>query len=106
VSTSQIPIPMDRDQVVNTWFMEHRAKLIDIAAWLDRIDRATASSATPDFRDAAMRNAIAILSDGKPQRAKRILSLLSDHTTQLPQSAEGMKGASGAMPPSSQEDAS
>jgi hypothetical protein len=35
--------------------------------------------------------------DGQPQRAKRILDLLSDPTVEMPQSAHGMKGASGAV---------
>lgn len=91
--------PMPRDAVVDTYFMEHRAKLIDIAAFMDRIDRA--SDSTPDsgedFRLKAMREAITVLIDGEGERAKRILNLLSDPTTEPLESA-GMKGASGAWP--------
>ena len=76
--------------------MEHRARLIDIAAYLDRLDRARPVSDETDFRDVAFRKAIAILTDGEPQRARRILHLLSDHTVEIPQSADGMKGALGA----------
>ena len=78
--------------------MEHRAKLIDIAAYLDRIDRGSGDDVS-DFRDEAFRRAVAILTDGETHRAKRILNLFSDHTTELPQSAEGMKGAAGAAQP-------
>ena len=88
--------PQTAQQVVDTYFMEHRAKLVDIAAYLDRVDRGQ-SAPVDDFRDAAFRKAIAILNDGETHRAKRILELFSDYSTELPQSAEGMKGASGAV---------
>lgn len=88
--------PQTAQQVIDTYFMEHRAKLVDIAAYLDRIDRGL-GPAVDDFRDAAFRKAIAILTDGESHRAKRILNLLSDHSDDLPQSAEGMKGAAGAV---------
>lgn len=78
--------------------MEHRAKLIDIAAFLDRVDRATdASNAKEDFRMAAFRAALDILRDGKPQRARRVLELFSDPTTD-PIATAPMKGALGAHP--------
>ena len=88
--------PQTKQQVIDTYFMEHRAKLVDIAAYLDRIDRGQGDD-PEDFRDAAFRQAVAILTDGQSQRAKRILNLLSDHTTDMPQSAHGMKGALGAV---------
>ena len=88
--------PQTKQQVVDTYFMEHRAKLVDIAAYLDRIDRGQ-GDALSDFRDVAFRRAVEILLDGQTQRARRILELLSDHSTELPQSADGMKGAMGAV---------
>lgn len=96
MSDSEFTCLQNREEVINTYFMEHRAKLIDVAAYLDRLDRARPVGEEIDFRDAAFRNAIAILADGESQRARRILDLLSDHTTEIPQSAEGMKGALGA----------
>lgn len=95
----QFSCPQTREQVINMYFLEHRAKLLDVAAFLDRLDRARPTSTTVDFREAALKQAIAILTDGKPQRAKRVLDLLSDETTEIPQSAHGMKGASGAVRP-------
>lgn len=88
--------PQTKQQVIDTYFMEHRAKLVDIAAYLDRIDRGQGDD-PQDFRDAAFRKAVSILTDGETHRAKRILDLLSDHTDEMPQSAEGMKGALGAV---------
>lgn len=96
---SELPqsCPQTREQVINMYFLEHRAKLLDVAAFLDRIDRAQPGTAGRDFREAALKQAIAVLIDGQPQRAKRVLELLSDATTEMPQSAHGMKGASGAV---------
>jgi len=88
--------PMTRTEVIDTYFMEHRARVIDIAAFLDRLERADNGDSDVDFRESSFHQALRILSDGKPQRAARILSLLSDHTEEMAQSADGMKGASGA----------
>ena len=96
--------PLTRQQIVDMYFMEHRAKIIDIAAYLDRLDRASdCDSAADDFRDAAFRKALAILLDNQPHRAKRVLLQLSDHTDSIPQSADGMKGAAGAHPANAQD---
>ena len=81
------------------YFMEHRAKLLDVAAFLDRLDRAQPTSDAVDFRETALKQAVRILIDGQPHRTSRILDLLSDESTELPQSAHGMKGASGAVKP-------
>ena len=85
--------PMSRAQVVDAYFMEHRARLLDVAAFLDRVDRAGAGA--DDFRMEAFRRALAVLQDGKPERARRILELLSDPGTE-PIAKAGMKGATGA----------
>ncbi len=88
--------PLPSDGVINRYFMEHRAKLLDIAAFLDRLDRSEAPESTEaDFRVEAMRRAIQLLVDEKGERAKRILELFSDPTTD-PIPAAPMKGATGA----------
>jgi len=94
--TEHITCPLARGRVVDEYFLEHRAKLIDIAAFLDRVDRARGDDRGDDFRMAAFRKALAILNDREPGRAGRILDAFSDHATSMPQSAHGMKGASGA----------
>lgn len=91
--------PLSREQVLNLYYLEHRARLLDVAAFLDRLDRAQPTSSQVDFREPAFASAVAILSDGQPNRAARILALLSDDSTSLPLSADGMKGASGAVRP-------
>ena len=87
---------MTRAQVVDAYFMEHRARLLDVAAFLDRIDRA--GPGTDDFRMNAYRGAIALLLDGKPERTRRILELLSDPST-APIATAHVKGATGAHDP-------
>lgn len=91
--------PMTYAQIVETYFLEHRAKVIDIAAFLDRLERAAdGPAALEDFRVVALRNALALLGDGQGERAKRVLESLSDTTDTIPQSAQGTKGALGAAP--------
>jgi len=87
--------PMPRDAVVDRYFLEHRAKLLDVAAFLDRIDRSEASTQDQDFRVEAMNRAIALLIDGQPERAKRVLEFFSD-PSETPIDQAPMKGASGA----------
>ncbi len=87
---------MPRDAVVDRYFMEHRAKLLDVAAFLDRIDRSQApEDADDDFRVEAMQRAIQLLVDEKGERAKRVLELFSD-PTETPIDKAPMKGADGA----------
>jgi hypothetical protein len=84
-------------EVVDRYFLEHRAKLIDIAAFLDRVDRAGDSiNGKADYRVAALSEALSVLSDGRANRAARTLAIFSDMTGELPQSAEGVKRAEGA----------
>lgn len=90
---NQNHLSMTRAQVVDAYFMEHRACLLDVAAFLDRIDRS--GPGADDFRMNAYRGAIALLLDGKPERTRRILELFSDPST-TPIAAAHVKGATGA----------
>jgi hypothetical protein len=83
---------MTRQQVLDLYFMEARAKLIDLSAFLDRVDRAAGDD---DFRLKAFRDALVELQSGKPGRAKRVLLRLSDPTSE-PIQAATTKAASGA----------
>ena len=85
---------MTRQQLLDLYFMDARSKLIDIAAFLDRVDR---GEGEPDFRLAAFRQALEELHGGKPERARRVLMSLSDPTTEPIAAAPG-KGAVGAWP--------
>ncbi len=90
--------PAARSRVIDLYFMEHRARVLDIAAFLDRLDRAKDDIGREDFRVRGLREAIAILLDGRGERARRILDHFSDPTEEPIASAAGMKGAFGVYP--------
>jgi hypothetical protein len=85
---------MTRDQVLDQYFMDARCKLIELAAFLDRVDR---SEGEADFRLAALRNALPLLASPNAERAKAVLMALSDPTVDPIPAAFG-KGACGAWP--------
>lgn len=74
--------------------MEARAKLIDLAAFLDRVDRAEGED---DFRVRAFRRALTELSATEPKRAEKVLLALSD-PTDTPIERATTKAATGAYP--------
>ena len=75
--------------------MEARSKVIDLAAFLDRVDR---SEGEADFRLKALQNAMRELDNVIPGRAKRVLLALSDHSLD-PIPAATTKAACGAPAP-------
>ena len=85
---------MTRQQVLDLYFMEARAKLIDLGAFIDRVERATGEE---DFRMKAFRTALSELSKADTHKAKRVLLALSDPTTE-PIPAATTKAACGAWP--------
>ncbi|MBM3837658.1 MAG: hypothetical protein FJ398_06790 [Verrucomicrobia bacterium] len=84
---------MTRQQVLDLYFMDTRCKLIDLAAFLDRIDRAEGEA---DFRLNAFRQALKELDGKEPQRAKQVLLAFSDPTTK-PIAKATTKAACGAF---------
>ena len=74
--------------------MDARSKLIDLAAFIDRVERA---SGPEDFRMKSFRDALKHLSSGHPEKAKQVLLTLSDPTTD-PIPAATTKAACGAYP--------
>jgi len=83
---------MTRQQVLDLYFVDARHKLIDLAAFLDRIERATGEA---DFRWQALRQALRVLSGAGSDHAERVLLAFSDPTTVPIAHAPG-KGAVGA----------
>ncbi len=81
-----LPAVPQSKAVVDAGFIPIRAKLIEVAAFLDRVERYAVAD---DFRCAALRSAAALLVDGKPERARRILEKLSDPTTQPARRSSG-----------------
>ncbi len=81
-----MPIPLDAPEVLNREFPEIRARLMQLAAALDRMDRA-AGTPEGDLRRQKIREALTILlDDSAANRAERLQLLFS-----LPYD-EGWKG--------------
>jgi hypothetical protein len=85
---------MTRERVLELYFMEARSKLIDLAAFLDRADRADGKD---DFRLTAFRQALQELHAPQAHRVQRVLLALSDPTLE-PLAAATTKAAAGAWP--------
>lgn len=83
---------MTRQQVLDLYFLDARHKLVELAAFLDRVERADGKD---DFRLKSFRAALAELNGRKQNRAKKVLLAFSDPTTKPVAKAEG-KGACGA----------
>lgn len=86
--------PLDREQLIQLGFIEARGRLLDVAAFLDRVQRATPATGAPadalaDERVRAICDAMRLALDGQPERARRMLELWSDTTTDLSAKADG-----------------
>ncbi len=82
-----IPSPKTGRELVDEYFIENRTRLLEIAAFLDRLDRTDSSLVDHDFRVRAFRDALRLLESppeqGEPHtRVERIQHLLSDPTTE------------------------
>lgn len=84
--------PKEKQNTVELYYMEARAKLIDIAAFMDRVER---DGFTDDFRYKAFLDALKEL--GSENRAQGVLLSLSDPTEELIPAAT-TKAACGAWP--------
>ena len=83
---------MTRQQILDLYFVDARFKLIELAAFMDRVER---SEGGEDFRMTAFRQALMELSKGNKERAKQVLMAFSDPTTE-PIPAATTKAACGA----------
>src|SRR6202789_4558856 len=66
---------MTRQQILDLYFLDARHKLIELAAFLDRVERAEGKD---DFRLQAFRAALGELTGGKKEKAKKVLLAFSD----------------------------
>jgi len=83
---------MTRRQILDLYFMDARHKLIDLAAFMDRVAR---TEGEDDFRMKAFREALKELRTNNGEKAKQILLAFSDPTTK-PIAKATVKGATGA----------
>ncbi len=71
-----MPIPLTAPQVLDREFLQLRAKLLELAAGLDRIDRASGDVET-DPRLGQIEQALEVLSSGEPGRAEQVQMIFS-----------------------------
>lgn len=96
---------MTKQQVLDLYFLDARHKLIELAAFLDRVERAGGPSspkastrqAKDDFRLKSFRAALNNLNGTQKHKAKKVLLAFSD-LTMKPIAKAGGKGACGAWP--------
>jgi hypothetical protein len=87
--------PLSATELVDEYFIENRTKLLDIAAFLDRVDRADPTCAATDFRLRAFVEALAALTGAPGDRTITVQHIFSDPRTE-PLDALDRKGAVGA----------
>lgn len=86
---------MTKKTVLDLYFMDARSKLIDIAAFLDRVDR---GEGEVDFRLEAFKSALAQVQNTGSGRAREVLMTLSDPSVE-PIPFASTKVACGAFEP-------
>jgi hypothetical protein len=84
---------MTKQQVLDLYFLDARHKLIELAAFLDRVERADGKD---DFRLKVFRVALEGLTSNKKQKARDVLLAFSDPTME-PVAKATTKGAAGAF---------
>lgn len=83
-----------KQDILDLYFMDARYKLIDIAAFLDRVDRHEGEA---DFRHDGFHHALeAMLNPSDRPRAQAVLEALSDHSEE-PAAKATEQGAAGAV---------
>lgn len=75
--------PLSQQQLIDEYFMESRTKILDIAAFLDRLDRSVDEDGKDDFRILAMKQAMQELNSEVSGRIERVLMIFSDQNTAL-----------------------
>ncbi len=78
--------------LVDLQFIDARSRLIDVAAFLDRMER---HGQADDYRVLALKRALAEVLKDETGRARRVLESLSDHSVE-PIPAATIQGAFGA----------
>ena len=84
--------PANTPDLVELGFMDARSKLLDIAAWLDRIERYEQED---DYRVKALYASLEVLNERGGERARKILDGLSDPSVE-PIPEAHTQGAAGA----------
>jgi hypothetical protein len=95
-----VPPPSPPEKILDLYFLDARSKLIEIAAFLDRIERARVAHPSyhtqSDYRLDSFKKALAAIAGEVPEKAKAVQMIFSDPTEAPHESAAGLKGATGA----------
>ena len=86
---------LSQKELLDEYFVENRNRLLEVAAFLDRLERADTKGSESDFRIQALAAAIASLAAPAENHVDEIQMLLSDPTTE-PIPALDRKSAIGA----------
>jgi hypothetical protein len=82
---------MNAKEILDLYFIENRARILDIASFLDRIDRHEgAEEARADFRYRAFVRALKLLLDTEENRTKALQMNFSDLSVEPLESAVGL----------------
>ena len=76
-------------ELIDEYFIEHRTQLLEIAAFLDRLDRAGELDADDDFRVRAFREALPRCSTATAGPRERVQMILSDPRTEPLEELDG-----------------
>ena len=89
--------PMSAKEVLEAYFLENRARILEIASFLDRTDRAKSpETGRADFRYKALMRGLRILLESEGNRTQALQINFSDLSREPRKSAAGLKGAYGA----------
>jgi hypothetical protein len=95
-----LPSPLTPIEIVDEYFIETRNRIIEVAAFLDRLDRADPEIASLDFRVKALHRALELVLAGSATGRVREIQLLMSDQDDRPLAALDRKGAVGAPDPS------
>jgi hypothetical protein len=88
--------PLTTSQIIDEYFIENRTRLLELAAFLERLDRsADGIAAQSDFRMAAFHEALRVLASDAQDKMDQIQFIFSDPTVE-PREKLDAKSASGA----------
>jgi hypothetical protein len=90
--------PLTQRELIDQYFMDHRVQVLDLAAFLDRLERARVLDAEDDFRLRTVREALTMLCDGEGDRVQRVQKVFSDPRSELLDELD-QKSAKGAYDP-------
>lgn len=89
---NEICCPLTSKEILDIYFLENRARLLEIASFLDRIERSRDQEFVNDYRYKGFMKGLEIIINGnKKEKIKSIQLILSDLSTEPIDSAIGLK---------------